>query len=363
MLTDRQSNFELLRIFAMLFIIMHHYSVHGGFVLENEITFNKIFLQMMAFGGKLGVDIFVIISGYFLINEGFKLRKLLKLMAQMWFYSIGLLVLVLLFDVHSPGFKDIVKAILPFGMLSWFAYAYFVLYLIFPFENVLLKNLDRKKYLLMLVLGFILWFAIPTFTKISMQFSILILFGYLYAVGAYIRIYHEKSVFRNALKISALGYVIYLFLSIILDLLALKYDYFIKRAFYFTNDKSVFILIVAIGLLLYFKSLKMKYNKFINLIAATTFGIYLLHDNDFVRKFLWHNIFKNYLYYDSNFLVFHAVFAVISVFIVCGIIDYLRLTFIEKPLFKYLNPKIDNLETKLRAKLDIILERIIQKTV
>ena len=361
--TDRQSNFELLRIFAMLFIVMYHYAIHGGFQFSNELTLNKLFLQMFGFGGKVGVNVFVIISGYFLVYEGFKLKKLLKLMAQMWFYSAGILLIVLAFDIGNPGFKNIIKSLLPLGMMNWFAYAYFVLYLIFTFENVLLKNLSHKKYLTMLAFGCMLWFVIPTFTKISMEFSNMVLFCYLYALGGYIRLYQEKTVFPKALKVTFYTYIFYVLASLMLDVLAVKYNYFVTRWSYFSGGRSIFPFVMAVGFFLYFKSKKIPYNKYINIAASTMFGVYLIHDNGLLAKFIWLKIFHNYAYYDSNFLVIHAVLTVLTVLIIGGIIDYLRLTFIEKPLFKYLNPKIDNLETKLRAKLDIILERIIRKTV
>ena len=40
---ERNSNFELLRIFAMLMIVMHHYICHGGFVFDKALTFTKLY--------------------------------------------------------------------------------------------------------------------------------------------------------------------------------------------------------------------------------------------------------------------------------------------------------------------------------
>ena len=67
---ERNSNFELLRIIAMLMIVFHHFSVHGGFNYElTDISFNRLWLYFISMGGKIGVDIFVLISGYFLITN------------------------------------------------------------------------------------------------------------------------------------------------------------------------------------------------------------------------------------------------------------------------------------------------------
>ena len=38
---QRKSNFELLRIFAMVLIILHHYALHGGLIYINRFVVNK----------------------------------------------------------------------------------------------------------------------------------------------------------------------------------------------------------------------------------------------------------------------------------------------------------------------------------
>ena len=87
---QRQSNIELLRIIAMLMIIAHHFSVHGGFQYStDDLTINYLWINFIAIGGKIGVNIFVLISGYFLINAvGFNVNKLVKLWIQIFSYSI-----------------------------------------------------------------------------------------------------------------------------------------------------------------------------------------------------------------------------------------------------------------------------------
>ena len=67
-ITKRQSNIELLRIVAMLLIIAHHFSLHGGFVFSTaSITVNRLWIQFIQIGGEIGINVFVLISGYFLI--------------------------------------------------------------------------------------------------------------------------------------------------------------------------------------------------------------------------------------------------------------------------------------------------------
>ena len=122
-----------------------------------------------------------------------------------------------------------------------------------------------------------LWFVIPTFTKISMEFSNMVLFCYLYALGGYIRLYHEKMIFPKALRITIYTYIIYVLASLLLDILAIKFNYFVTRWSYFSGGRSVFPFVIAVGIFLYFKSKNVQYNKYINLFASTMFGVYLIH--------------------------------------------------------------------------------------
>lgn len=78
---ERHSNLELLRIISMLFILSHHLSVHGDFkdIWITILLNNKIWLRFIQLEGKVGVNIFVMISGYFLVSSNrIKLSKVLK---------------------------------------------------------------------------------------------------------------------------------------------------------------------------------------------------------------------------------------------------------------------------------------------
>ena len=86
---ERQSNIELLRIIAILIIIGHHFAIHGKLYEYTDISFvNRIWMQFLLLSGKLGVSLFVLISGYFLIEmPRLKVEKLVKLWLQIFTYS------------------------------------------------------------------------------------------------------------------------------------------------------------------------------------------------------------------------------------------------------------------------------------
>lgn len=87
----RSSNIELLRIVFMLMIVLHHYCVNSGLteVMKwNDITSNMILVQFMSIGGKVGVNGFFLISGYFMIHKLASVQKMIKLIFEVWFYTI-----------------------------------------------------------------------------------------------------------------------------------------------------------------------------------------------------------------------------------------------------------------------------------
>lgn len=89
----RESNFELLRIIAMMFIFVYHYINYGGILNVGSYTINKLIALFLYSGGRVGVNIFILIMGYFMINSKFKIKKVFKMMFQVFFYSVILAIL------------------------------------------------------------------------------------------------------------------------------------------------------------------------------------------------------------------------------------------------------------------------------
>ena len=58
----RRSNFELLRIVAMLMIIAYHLCGHGGLKFDASVfSVNHLWTDVFSMGGKIGVNIFFLI--------------------------------------------------------------------------------------------------------------------------------------------------------------------------------------------------------------------------------------------------------------------------------------------------------------
>ena len=67
---SRYSNIELLRIVSMFMIISQHFGMYSGFDFSESDSFlNYAWVRFLQFGGKIGVNIFVLIAGYFLVTS------------------------------------------------------------------------------------------------------------------------------------------------------------------------------------------------------------------------------------------------------------------------------------------------------
>ena len=141
---SRERQFELLRILAMVFIIIHHYAIHGG-ILEAEVrTANKYIAVLIYSFGQVAVNVFILITGYFLIDSKFKIKKLLKLIFQVLFYTISILIIYIIFK-GIPDWYILKTCIFPIiSGTYWYITAYVFLYCLSPFLNILIRNLNQK---------------------------------------------------------------------------------------------------------------------------------------------------------------------------------------------------------------------------
>ena len=211
---ERQSNFELLRIISMILIVAHHYVMHGGFeITEKALSLNKIWIQILSLGGKFGINIFILITGYFMINSKFNIKKLIKLIFQVMCYTILSYVLLGLtgivgFSSRGEMIKGFLKAVLPIPYKTYsFVTAYVIIYLLSPYINILIKKMNQKQILKLILLGIVMWSIFPTFLNadFSLSGNQIIWFTLLYIIGGYIRLYPFKANLSNKSIIKGIG--------------------------------------------------------------------------------------------------------------------------------------------------------------
>ena len=252
-------------------------------------------------------------------------------------------------------------ALLPIGAMSWFAQNFLVLYLLTPIINRVLHWLQPKYYVMLLVGATVIWFLIPTTLNLwpnlphtTFGFKHIFSFVVFYSLGAYIKLYGSHITKKIGIIFSAIGFVGAFLGDILVDALAMTNPAYMKQIFYFTqNDYGFFQLLLGIGLFIIFLKAKITYRPWINVVASTTFGIYLLHDNKLFLHYMWDNALATYQYYDSILLPLYAILVVALIFVIGMIVDYVRLAFIEKPVMKAITPSLERIQSRVEKVLPL----------
>ncbi len=280
--TNRSSNIELLRIISIVLILFYHLARNSAPVN----TVDTVFLTALSSWGILGVNCFVAISGYFLLEQKFKLSRVAVVFFQTVTYSVVFLAVRLAYDFiyfDKPIISNLVS--LEFAGLSapfwvtryWFVWTYLLLCIFAPFLNLLIEKLTRANHIKLLVcMSFILLYGTcGNGVGIVCDLSF---FVYIYFAVAFIKKY-PGGFFEKFGKTGSL----IMALVLILAKNALPYlgslGDMVSSTLFSTNRHSAYMVIMALFLFCAFKNMRMKQNKAVNFLALQSLGIYLFHEN------------------------------------------------------------------------------------
>lgn len=339
---ERRSNLELFRIVTMVIIIMHHYVVNSGIIGQinsaSQIGNKEIVMLLWGWGGKTGINCFVLITGYFMCTSSISAIKYAKLLVERYFYSIIIFFIFVVSGYIVISIKGIAEVLFPFFNINTnFTGCYLLFYLFIPFLNKLINVMTAREHFILLILCLGIYTILPSFLGAHVTFNYVTWFVILYFIGAFLRLHLGKWENRTKLwgvlsiLILALSFgsvVCFTYLGEKLGITGLSY-------FFVADSNKILAVLMAISSFLFFNSIKIKQNSFINTIASSTFGVFLIHTNsDAMRQWLWKDVLKAEHYYQTSYFIIHAILSVVLIFSICTVIDQLRIKFVEIPLFK-----------------------------
>ena len=339
---QRQSNFELLRIFAMAASVIYHFGFHGGLNYENTpVTVPHLWYLYNFMMGPIGMNTFFMASGYFLITSkstGISLKKVLKTWGQVFFYSVTIYVVHALIT-DSFSWEQFFYYAMPIkNKLWWFATTYLILYLLHPYINQYLRSLEKKRYQQFLLTLIILWSVLPSIMNADFESTRLLRFFTLYSVAGYLRLFgtrHTSAAYygKRAAAMIALTYC----MGVAVAFLSQKWPSLAKYEIYFFGTKMITTWVNSILVFMCFANLKIGYNKWINRISSATFAVYLIHDNVIIRPLLWQTLFSGLPIQGSRRIIPYSIMVSFIVYCGCTVIDWLRQATVEKVYMRFVN--------------------------
>lgn len=331
----RDLGIDLIKIVSMFMVIVLHMLGHGG-LLENFQFDNSMMLLNWGLEAIClpAVNLFVIATGYLLVDKEIKYKKLLPIHSNVLFYS---LICFLLFASNKTSF-GLFKAFTP--ILSreyWFITNYFILYIFSPYINVLVSKLNKKQFSNLIVISLTLFSIIPMFFFYADLNSIfgggtgVLWFIILYLIGAFFKKVkiEIKNVYLLLIPFLNVG------LFLILEFVKIYYSYELitKIQNYLMNYNSLNIILTACSYFLLMKKFKLNTERLDNIfciLSTCGLSVYLIHDNFYVREKIWSYLNISQYYQNSLLYIFLIVFIPISIYIVCILMEYFRKYLLNK---------------------------------
>ena len=289
----RNSSIELLRIFAALGVVILHYNGMGK-AMEFSSGFSHQVLTVLECLCVCAVDLFIMISGYFLCTS----------QKRTWDKPVYLLLLlsfisVICYIVKYWGNINIITiAHLFIPPHNYFVLLYVTLYIVSPYFNIVLSKLNAKDRTVLIVILMLLFSVYPTLMD-SYQLVMhqeymgispvgawgqqhgytIVGFSLCYCLGGWLRMNNiaARLTNRNVL------------ILIVVLLLCIYVWYNVEKHTVLHNSVSLIdynalsysnplVLALTFLLLLLFSKIHFQ-NKFINVMAKATFVCYIFHLN------------------------------------------------------------------------------------
>lgn len=339
----RNSGIEILRILAAVSVVILHYHeiacarLGGGGI--NIITLD--FLESFAISA---VDIFVAISGYFMINNQKRtLGKMVSLLFQVSLFNTFFYFSSIALGNSYFTFNIFVQNLVPH---NYFVVLYVVMYCFSPYINTFLLNLTKKGGRRFLCISLVLFSLYPTLVNLSGELLGIKWFGLnsigawgsqkgftivnfllLYSIGACLRL-DFYTIPRKKWLIFLSGLLIFLWALLCKYVLAVTSN----SAWEYHNP---LVVLLAVLLLNYFRGLEIQ-NVIINNMAKAAFVCYLIHYN-----ILSHLNVAYYVSHNVIFMVGHIVISIIIIYFISWIVY-----FIYSYLFIRIINKLDQVELR-----------------
>ncbi|MBO4594624.1 MAG: acyltransferase [Clostridia bacterium] len=355
---ERNYGIDLLRIVSMFFICVHHTLIHGGLLSAAPQSVNYYCAWLIDAAVICAVNCYALISGFVGADSKFKVSNIVYLWLQVVFYSVIIAAVFMVVQPETYGLATLIQSFFPVtvSLSYWYFKAYFGMFFLIPIMNFVITNMPRRalKWTLVLFLTAVITVSLFADDVFGLRGGYIVWWlAILYLVGGYVKKY-------DPLKNAKTGWLI--FTAIVSVLISWAYKLVAEKiGLNAYSDRllsyvSPTVFAVALILLTVFSGIKFdRKPRLIAFFAPLSFGVYLIHDNIAVRNALISGRFVSFAEQSFALMILCVLGMAFGIYVVCSLIDYLRLM-----LFKAF--KLKSLLSKAEEKVkNRILEREVPK--
>lgn len=319
---QRQSNFELLRIVAMMLVLVVHADylslnmpTRAELLSDPALSMGRISVEMLAI---VCVNLFVFISGWFTIRPS--LKGLLKLLFQIFFFlTLGYFLAVPLGAVKTPTVVGLVTTLLKPG---WFIISYTLLYCISPILNAFIEKADRRSYIWVLCSFFclqLLWGTVYHTMEFNRGYSVLSFIG-LYLLANALKRKNIQDRWPAACFL--ITYLVITAVNSGFQWYVIEYAVKLENSVIAYNNPLT--IVATVCLFLFFAMLRLGSNRLINWAGRSAFAVYLLHSYSLMPVYArqCREIFERY---DGAVYLLYVGAFILLVFAVSVLLDQVRI--------------------------------------
>ena len=336
----RNYGVDLLRIVSMLMVVVLHVLGQGGVLKSSPFlgpTYAAAWLLELAC--YCSVNTYALISGYVGYESRFRLANLAVICLQATVYTLGVFLLRAVLRPGSVGLADVPSAAFPYLYAEfWYVTAYFCMFFFIPFMNTLVRALDRRGTVLLIVVIIVLCAGLPMamrkdYFRMRGGHSVLWL-ALLYLLGASLKKLRLEGRFRT--RTLACGYA----LAVVVSWLGkLAVEWTRRRLTGVSAESNWFVshttplhLLAAIFLLLCFAQARpgRRLVKFTAFFAPAAFGVYLIHEEKRINSAFVVNRFLPLAAMPWPLMMLCALGGALGIWLVCSLLDKARAFVFQK---------------------------------
>lgn len=359
---NRMIGLDILRILSMFGIIGLHLIGQGGILnninLMNYRTFIILFIYVICY---LSVDTFGILSGFLSWNKKkINYSRIVELIIVVFFYCTIITLVFYCFNLYgfkSFEFKELINSIFPALIgRNWYITCYVFVFFMMPYSNFLIVKMEQKKMKNMLIILFVMLSIIPNifwqtdFFKILDGYSSLWLL-YCYMLGGYLGKYGlSEKLYKNKAIIIIFCIIFAYIFNLLVRIITFKIYGRVLYESWFINYVSPFNVIASMLLIPLFLNIKINnniLNKFIVFLSITSFSVYIIHCHYLIYDYFILNIMKFCIDRNVVIIVLYFILFEVGIYIVCSVVDFLRIKFFKifkiNSLINWIGNKLNNL--------------------